>query len=200
MKIIGYNAKKQTAEIIWNDKLYTLSEEAAILSGIDLHGEISEEALPALITASEEILCRQYLYNQIAQYSKSKKNYLKKLREKGFSREAALKATDHAEQLGYIDDRAYAARYVAVNSAKKGRYRLKNELLSKGISADIADEALRDLPPQREELITIARKLSPAPPQSYADRAKLSRKLASRGFTFEEIDSAINELYGDLTF
>ena len=194
MKIESYNRKKQTAEIIYEDKMRVISEEAAALMRIDIHKDIPDELIPELLVESEKILCRKYLYEQISKYSKTKRGYYKKLVEKGYSKEISRESVDHAEENGYIDDFRYAERYVEINHGHKGHYKLKTELLNKGISSAIAEEVLRELPSQENEALTMARKLSKTPPQSREEKAKLARRLASRGFGYDEVNYAINHL------
>lgn len=194
MRIISYNAKKQTAEIEWMGNVRVISEEAALLARIDIKNDIPEEAIPSLLSASEEILCRKYLYEQISKYSKTKRGYLNKLLEKGFSKGAAKDAVERAENYGYIDDAKYAERYISLNSSKKGYYRLKQELLNKGIPSAIVADVLSALPPQEEEIISLAQQLVKKPLENGEDRAKLARKLAARGFPYEDIRRAINAL------
>lgn len=199
MKILKYNSKTQTAEIEWHGSVKTISEEAALRERIDLFSDIAEEKIPLLLAESEKVLCRKYLYDQLSRYSKTKRGYLTKLLEKGFSRDAAREAVNAAEEYGYIDDLRYAERYVEANSAKKGYYRLKDELLKKGVPSSVAAEALDGLTADGEELLALAKKLAKTAPQTREDRAKLCRRLASRGFSYEEINAAVKRLCdGDL--
>lgn len=194
MKIINYNAKRHVGEIEWQGKIREISAEAALILRMDLNEELPEASIPDLLKLSEEILCRQYLYSYIGKYFKTRKGYYDKLHEKGYSREAAEKALDKAQENGYIDDRNFAERYVEANSYKKGYYKLKTELRNKGVGADIVDEVLETVGPQTEELLTLARKLCKKPLNSPEEKAKLSRKLASRGFSYDEINSVISKL------
>lgn len=197
MKILKYYPKKQTAEIEWQGSIHTISDEAALKMRIDIFKDIPENALPELLAESEKVLCRQYLYSQLDRYFKTKQGYYQKLLEKGFSKTSARSALDDAEKNGFINDRYYAERYIEQNCAKKGRYKLKQELKSKGVSSEIIDEALENLPPQNEELLTLAQKLSKGKCDSPEEKARLYRKLASRGFGFDEINSVIKQIFSE---
>ena len=194
MKIESYSAKKQTAEIIYEGKLRTISEEAALSMRVDIFKDIPDDVVPELLAASEKLLCRKYLYDQISKYSKTKRGYYNKLLEKGFSKPVAKETVDHAEEYGYINDHTYAERYVEINSGKKGYYKLKNELTNKGVSTPIINEVLSVLPDQSDEIFALTKKLAKKIPENAEERAKLARKLASRGFSFDQINAAIFRL------
>ena len=194
MKIESYSAKKQTAEIIYDGRMHTISEEAAMLLRVDIFKDIPDELIPELLQKSDELLCRKYLYEQISKYSKTKRGYYNKLVEKGFPKPIAKAAVDHAEEYGYIDDYKYAERFVEINRSKKGYYKLKSELLSKGVKSEIAEEVLKSLPSNGDEIFILAKKLAKKIPENAEERAKLARKLASRGFGYDEINSAIFKL------
>lgn len=194
MKIESYNAKKQTAEIIYQGKMRTVSEEAALSLRVDVFKDIPDEILPELLAESEKLLCRKYLYDQISKYSKTKRGYYNKLVEKGYSKPVAKATVDHAEEYGYIDDYKYAERYVELNLNKKGYYKLKSELTNKGVPAATINEVLNALPDQSDEIFVLAQKLAKKIPENAEERAKLARKLASRGFSFDEISTAIDKL------
>ncbi|MCI5790725.1 MAG: recombination regulator RecX [Clostridiales bacterium] len=197
MKILKYHPKKQTADLEWNGEIVSVSDEAAINMRIDIFKEIPDELIPELIERSEEVLCRQYLYSQLDKYFKPKYGYYKKLLEKGYRKDVAKKVVNDAEEKGFIDDRYFAERFVEQNAAKKGSYKLKQELRTKGISADIIDSVLENLPSQTEDLLVLAKKLVKNKENTPEERAKLYRKLASRGFSYDDINSVVKKIFSD---
>ena len=65
---------------------------------------------------------------------------------KGASPSEARHATDRLSGLRYLDDLAYARRWVETRLARRpmGRERLKAELSAKGVAEALAEEAIRE--------------------------------------------------------
>lgn len=197
MRISLYHPKKKTAEIEWRGKIVFLSEECAKKAGIDIHSDIPEELLPTLVAESEDFLCKKYLYSQLDKYFKTKYGYYKKLTEKGFSKSSAKKAVDKAEELGFIDDGYFVERYIERNCAKKGKFAIKRELLSKGVASDIIDAKLAEAEFSSDSLLALAEKLVKRTDDIRKDKATLYRKLVSRGFSYDDVNAAIQKIFSE---
>lgn len=93
---------------------------------------------------------------------------------------------------GYIDDQKFANYYVENRSVNKGisQKKMRLELVKKGISADIIDNALTsDIRSDADELQKIiAKKRS-----RYSDEQKLIAYLLRQGFNYDEIILALSE-------
>lgn len=164
---------------------------------VKLTDDLSADILNELILSSEEILCRQYLYDYAAKYVKTKRGYYDKLLEKGYSKSAAKKAVENAEYYGIIDDRVFAENYIEMNRSKKGRFALKSELLKKGVSSEIIEDILSEMEPQDDQLQTLVKKLAKNGISSREERDKLCKKLLTRGFSYDEINRAVSEAFPD---
>jgi len=68
------------------------------------------------------------------------------LTSKGASRAHVKQVISLLSALRYLDDRAYAARWVETTLARRpmGRDRLKSELMAKGLGETLADDAIVD--------------------------------------------------------
>lgn len=77
----------------------------------------------------------------------SKKEIVDKLALKGHNKDYALSAVEKLEEYGYINDERYAITFAENLSQRKGMNvnAIKNELLRKGISREIADNAAESL-------------------------------------------------------
>ena len=103
--------------------------------------------------------------------------------------------TDKLESLGAVDDAAYAgviARHYAASGYGPGRVR--QELQKRGVSRELWDDALSQLPDSADAIDRfLQKKLSGRTP----DRAllkKLSDALLRRGFSWSDIRPALNRL------
>jgi regulatory protein len=68
------------------------------------------------------------------------------LTSKGASRAQVKQVISRLSALRYLDDRAYAARWVETTLTRRpmGRDRLKSELMAKGLAETLADDAIVD--------------------------------------------------------
>ena len=74
----------------------------------------------------------------------------RRLEQKGYSQEVAEITINNLKRLGYIEDRAFARYWVKVRFGKKGCFALRQELLGKGVDAEIINEILAELDPEAE--------------------------------------------------
>lgn len=125
----------------------------------------------------------------------SRKELTDKLSRKGIDPDTAEEAADWLESLGAVDDAAYAgiiARHYAASGYGPGRVR--QELQKRGVSRELWDDALSQLPDSADAIDRfLQKKLSGRTP----DRAmlkKLSDALLRRGFSWSDIRPALNRL------
>lgn len=69
----------------------------------------------------------------------------RRLTEKGYSAIEADEVVAKMTEYRYIDDQAFAHRYVEKNKKKKSKRQMKWELLKRGVPDDVADNALQDI-------------------------------------------------------
>jgi len=122
------------------------------------------------------------------------------LRRKGYAAPAVDAVLERLRESGLIDDARYAQRMAELQSkGPVGLYAFKRRLRAKGISDDDAEEALAhfDEDQQRDACLAAARKLfhkyEALPPRE--GKAKLSQALARRGFPWDAVESALNQLF-----
>lgn len=125
----------------------------------------------------------------------SRKELTDKLSRKGIDPDTAEETADWLESLGAVDDAAYAgviARHYAASGYGPGRVR--QELQKRGVSRELWDDALSQLPDSANAIDRfLQKKLSGRTP----DRAllkKLSDALLRRGFSWSDIRPALNRL------
>ncbi|HSK67803.1 MAG TPA: regulatory protein RecX [Candidatus Limnocylindria bacterium] len=127
---------------------------------------------------------------------KSRAELTGKLMDAGYSEEAAQGAADKLQSLGYLDDRRYAAGLIARLGKRYGVFRLKQELVRRGIPKAVADELLEAHDPQAglEAAVAIARKaLRGKSADPRAARQKAYAALARRGYGADVIRQALRE-------
>ncbi|TCD47578.1 recombination regulator RecX [Chlorobium sp. N1] len=129
--------------------------------------------------------------------SHSRRELGEKLQRKGFEETHTARALERLMKLGLLDDRAFGLEFLQSRSRQKpaGRLKLQMELQKHGLERDLVDELLRDYDAKGPCLRAAEKKLrtlgsAPGP----KEREKLIRFLSGRGFMWEEIREALNEL------
>lgn len=121
------------------------------------------------------------------------------LRRRGYVPPAIDAVIARLTENGLIDDARYAQRMAELSASKPvGIYAFRRKLRAKGISDEDAAEALSafDDDQQRDAALEAARRLVrkyEALPEREA-RAKLSQALARRGFGWDAIESAVDDV------
>lgn len=124
------------------------------------------------------------------------------LKRRGYVEGAVQAVIERLTESGLIDDARYARRLAETQSTKPmGVYAFKRRLRAKGIGEDDAEEALEafDDAQQQEAAKQAAegliRKYAALPRREA--RSKLSQALARRGFGWDAIQGAVDELLDD---
>ena len=125
----------------------------------------------------------------------SRKELTGKLSRKGIDPDTVEETADWLESLGAVDDAAYAgviARHYAASGYGPGRVR--QELQKRGVSRELWDDALSQLPDSADAIDRfLQKKLSGRTPDR-ATLKKLSDALLRRGFSWSDIRPALNRL------
>ena len=164
--------------------------------------ELKEEEYSALCAAAALARTKERAAALLAYRAMSAGELIKKLCEKGESRENAEDAASWLAGLGVLNDEEYAKSIVRHYSAKGwGAGRIREELRRRYIPREYWQEALEELCGEEERIDRfIERRLSgrDAGPK---EKKKISDALYRRGFSWEQIKSAMaryfDEGYGD---
>ena len=155
-------------------------------TGEELPRELLEEVLPkrARLRCLNLLKARDYTAAQMKE----------KLRQGGYPEEIAEEAVAYAASFSYIDDLRYAQNFIHYSHERKSRRRIENDLLSKGISREILEEAWRgweekgnaqDEEAQIENLL--AKKHFDASSADEKEKRRMYGFLLRRGFPAEKI-------------
>ena len=125
----------------------------------------------------------------------------RKLAEKGFDDAASERAVERLAELGFVDDARYAPIVVRHYAAKGyGAQRIRAELQRRGVSKELWDEAMEELPPQEGTLDRLLRaRLRGADPGDRAALKKATDALCRKGFGWDEISAAVERIRAEYT-
>ncbi len=156
--------------------------------GLTLEGEAWEK----LEDACAYWAVRRLAAELISRRAMSAGELRRKLRDKGAGPEHAERAAAWLLDLGAIDEAAYAAMVVRHYAAKGyGKRRLEEELYRHEVPREHWEEALASLPDSREVLDALVQKKLHAAPMDRDGLKKLASGLLRRGYSWEEVRSAI---------
>ncbi|MAY98376.1 MAG: RecX family transcriptional regulator [Nocardioides sp.] len=112
-----------------------------------------EDPVAAGPDADPEQVARTILLDQLTGRARSRKELSDKLRSKDVPEDLATRLLDRFEEVGLVDDEAFARSWVAGRQSAKGlaRRALAQELRRKGVDDEVAREALDELEPEQEE-------------------------------------------------
>ena len=155
---------------------------------------LEEAQLRLLREKSAASFARERALNLLALRPHSRKELRDKLLRKGTEPAAADAAVEWLDEHGYLDDASYAASVVR-HYAKKGygTRRITAEFSRRGIARELWDDALNELPEPDDEIDRFLRNRLKDPDNPDEIR-KLSAALSRRGFSWEEIRSALNRM------
>jgi regulatory protein len=110
------------------------------------------------------------------------------LEQRGLAAPERREAVETLARLGYVDDARFAARRAATLAARgHGDEAIRFDLDRQGLDHEQVEVALATLDPERERASAIAARTSDPLP-------KTARRLATKGFSAESIESALGLL------
>jgi regulatory protein len=117
----------------------------------------------------------------------------------GFAAEAVRSALVDLSERRYLDDERYAQQFVAAHAGRgQGPQRIRRELLELGLDAALTDAALQGHGEGHGGWVGLAREVrirrfGLAAPGSWRETARQSRFLQYRGFSNDDIRSAVGD-------
>lgn len=162
--------------------------------GIKKGATFNEEQFNEIILDSD----KQIALNRTAKYIASKLKTVKEVKDYLIKKEYSKPVIDYCInkllEYKYLDDEAYVTAYVNTYKNKYGVLKLKNNLIMKGIDKNYLEEYFKTFESDFDNLLSIANKYLKNKEVNYENLTKLYRYLASRGYSYDEINSVINKL------
>lgn len=125
----------------------------------------------------------------------SRKMLIDKITEKGFTQGEAEEVADSLCALGFINDERYAGLVVRHYAAKGyGAQRIKQELFRRGIEKELWDGALAELPEADDRIESFIRTRLRGQEPSRENLQKIIAALQRRGYSWTEIEAAVEHI------
>ena len=155
--------------------------------------ELDDAELCMLRDASALSLCKTRALSMVAKRAMSRRELIDKLKEKGEDERNAEACAEWMVIAGFINDGTYAGMIVRHYAAKGyGEGRIRTELIRRGISRELWDEAFTEMPEQNDKLQRyINSRLQD--PEDTQQVKKVCDGLYRRGYSWDEIKHALEE-------
>lgn len=182
---------------------WTLPKVALEGFGI-LVGRVVDEDLKARLDAAADTEgAWRALLRHLERRSFARNDLGRRLRQKAHSGDAVEAALERADAAGLLDDMGFARNYAETRAARgRGPARLRRDLSAQGVERGIIDRVLRELWPDGEGPMDLARSLAkkragqlssiPAP----ARKRRVLAYLARRGFSGHQARAVVEEVLG----
>lgn len=170
-----------------------VTEDELLRFGLYAGMELGDGELEALRTAAGASAAKASAAGIIGARALSKKELTDRLLRKGTAQEDAQAAADWLEDIGAVDDAAYAAALVRHYGGKGyGPARVREELRRRGVDRSLWDAALEELPETEETLDALIRKKCRGDLSDPKEKKRVSDALLRRGFAWSDVKAAMS--------
>lgn len=154
--------------------------------------ELTEEEAAALTAGLRSRQMRERALELLSRKPQSRRELTRKLNEWGAGPEEADAVCDRMEELGYLNEAAYATRIVEVYSARGfGEKKLRDELYRRGVPREEWDEALARVEDATQAIDDFLQKKLTGWTGDRKQLQKVTAALARRGFSWSDIRDAL---------
>ena len=163
--------------------------------GIEEGSEISQADYQEICTEILIPRCKKRALHLLEKQDRSEKNLRDKLKEGGYPADIIDIAIDYINDYGYLDDYRMACSHIRFYMDSRSKRRIKQDLINKGIKADVIERAIEDdyVVDEGDQIQKLLDKKGyDTESASYEDKAKMYRFLAGRGYSSEAIGRALN--------
>jgi len=203
MKTEEFKLTKNGARATIDGVKVFFSKETLYRFGIDSNKEYTPKEFAEIYSFNEKLLAKDYLLTLLSRYRKSQADASRKLKSKGYSAVAIAEAIKFAKEYGYLDDALFAEDYVKETQGRKGAYKIKHDLLQKGIKKELVEEALAEINDEAQlaAACKICTKIAKGEQKGYKLKQKMYSRLMQSGFASSIISRALKGYdlyeYGD---
>lgn len=172
-----------------------ITEDELLHFGLYTGLDIDDATVVELQKCSARSQTKARAANMISARPLSRRELEKRLRDKGATDEDAASAADWLENIGALDDAAYAAMLVRhYSAAGYGAARIRDELFRRGVPREHWEDALALIPDPQESIRRLIETKTKGRSVDEKQRRRLADALLRRGFPWDAVKSAINAL------
>ena len=155
--------------------------------------ELTEEEADRLTASARRSGLKEKTLELLTRKPMSRKELERKLAEWEAGEEETVAICGRMEELGFLNDAAYAAQVVRHYSQKGcGEHKLRDELYRRGVPRDLWEDALAQAADPAEAIDAFVRKKLAGKTPDRKELKKVSDALLRRGYGWEEISAALH--------
>ncbi len=162
---------------------------------------LDDELLRSIVSENNLMQAKRDLYAYTSYSPRTRQQVIDKIKTKGYGEEVIDGVVAFLTEFGLLDDRKFAISYINTKLKTKSpsKLKLKMELIAKGISKNIAEEALSATYPHElspEIVLKAAQKkyrmIQNKPKEKH--KTMIINYLRGQGFDWSDISKALEEL------
>lgn len=178
---------KNRVNVSLNNKYFgALNLETVVKNNLKKGTVISQQKLQDLQVENEQAEAFNMALKLVSKRYKTNHEMREYLKEKGYTDFVVNNIIKKLKEYNYIDDERYCESFISHHNLK-GKNWLKQALWNKGVSEDLIDNYLEQMPNQIEVVKKLKEKYMKNKEESKENYVKLTRYLLGKGFTYEEI-------------
>lgn len=184
--------------VLEDGSILRLGEKEVIDFSLYAGKVLSGEEAEAVLDSARRSGLKEKTIALLARKPMSRRELERKLGEWEAGEEETAAICDRMEELGFLNDREYAARLVRHYSAKGyGARKLRDELYRRGVPRELWDGALAGLEDSAAAIDAFVEKKLGGKTIDRKELKKVSDALARRGYSWSDITNALGR-YGAL--
>ena len=198
-KLVIQNSNKSRVNLYLDGKFFCgLDLETAVKYGLKVGTIITEEKITEIQSQSEKQGAYSQALKLINMRYKTQREVEKYLYDKGYLAPVVYYVIDKLNEYHYIDDERFVQSYISSHKSTFGKLKIKQQLLLKGVSESIIDNALNSEDfQQNDEILNLAQKYMKNKETTRDNYIKLYKYLMNKGFEFEEVKSTLKANFED---
>ena len=184
--------------VLEDETILRVTEEELLRFGLCAGEELEAEALEALQKSARTSQVKARAAGMIGRRALSKSELQRRLVRGGAVESDAQAAADWLEDIGAVDDPAYAAAVVRDYGRRGyGPAKVRQELQRRGVPRELWDEALEELPDSGDILDDLIRRRCRGDLSDPREIKRVSDGLMRRGFSWSQVKAALSR-YAEL--
>jgi regulatory protein len=188
--------KRRVSVFLDGTFLFGLSSETVGALGLHVGREVDRAELDRIALEEQLHEARQYAFLLLSYKARATKELTQRLTRKGFSPDIIARVLQRLAELKMVDDAGFARRFAEdrISIGHKGKWRVRGELLKRGIDRQQIDAALEQAPDEVAAAREVAGKYVSRNRRLEPDvlKRRLYALLARRGFSPDTIRQVID--------
>lgn len=177
--------------------LLRVTESELLRFGLSIGLDIDDGTVIELQQSGTRSETRVRAANMISARPLSRRELVKKLREKGAAESNAEAAADWLEEIGALNDADYASMLVRhYGGMGYGEAKIRDELYRRGVKRELWEDALAASPDAQETIARVIAQKTKGRALDEKGRKRLSDLLLRRGFAWRDVRAAL-AAYGE---